>query len=415
MQLNNARPNLSIIIPTKNRQATAIYAIESVLRLQKNNIEIIVNDCSDTNILESMLYDSGSLMRNVRYYYTNQSLSMVENWNSAISRASGQYLCAIGDDDAVLPGIVEVVDWMISRDADAALFPLITYIWKDAYVGSFSNSKLTFPKHLDGLIWEIDMQREFARKAISCGFGYTEGLPNIYHGVIKKEILDRQKIIQGVYLRGSSLDVYAAFSLTSFTKRLLFVNFPVSIRGVCGQSNANRILTADSKKHFDEIKNYSIPDFLPQMLNCEVSTAESCFIALRDTGNSLLTYKMNLAVVYGKLASIFPLLFLELFHLYKQHKRPGYKDISFFVMFARFLLLELKVSSFNLISGFTCRLFPGFSSIISTTLFPSRVKVVARDIREASDFVVAYLYENKVQLNIDRPIRLMPPSSSFWD
>ena len=45
-------PILSIIIPTKNRQMTALFAVKTALTVPSDDIEIIVQDCSDDDSLK---------------------------------------------------------------------------------------------------------------------------------------------------------------------------------------------------------------------------------------------------------------------------------------------------------------------------------------------------------------------------
>ena len=101
----NQSPLLSIIIPTKNRQHTCLYAIESGLLLNKTDIEIIIQDCSDSNKLEKQIIDKFGIDARINYEYTDTKPSMTENWNRAFERSKGLYKCGIGDDDAVLPSI----------------------------------------------------------------------------------------------------------------------------------------------------------------------------------------------------------------------------------------------------------------------------------------------------------------------
>src|SRR5687768_13393833 len=100
-------PLLSIIIPTKNRQYTCLYAIESALNMKSDIFEVVVQDCGDTNSLEEAIVSKFGNDNRLKYRYTNTSPSMTENWNLAITHAKGKYICGIGDDDAVLPACLE--------------------------------------------------------------------------------------------------------------------------------------------------------------------------------------------------------------------------------------------------------------------------------------------------------------------
>jgi glycosyltransferase involved in cell wall biosynthesis len=415
METKFSSPILSIIIPTKNRQYTALYAIESALKLKDSNIEVIVQDCSDTNILKSQIEDKYVDDKRIKYYYTDEPVSMTENWNLAISRTSGKYLCAIGDDDAVLPSILDVVYWMNGQDIDAALPPWITYIWKDAYIGSFSNSRLTFAKSFDGSIYKIDLEKEYIKKSINCGFGYTDNLPNIYHGIIKKDILNKHKMAHGNYLNGSSLDVYCAFALSKYTKSLFYIDYPFTIRGACGKSNTNRIVINKIQTHFDEIKSVVIPEYLPQILTCEVSTAESCVTALQDIKNTDLINKMNLAILYGKCAALEPRLFLKLYKKYKIYKKPGYKDIDFIRYFFSFYKEKNKAMLINKIITHLYKISPKTCEYILQKYLTSKVKIKVDNIAEATEVLQAYIETNQITLGINREIKSKESGRQVWD
>ena len=46
---------LSIIIPTKNRYNTVLYAINSALNIISQDFEIVVQDCSENNNLFTLI------------------------------------------------------------------------------------------------------------------------------------------------------------------------------------------------------------------------------------------------------------------------------------------------------------------------------------------------------------------------
>ena len=167
------KPLLSIIIPTKNRQYTAVFAVESVLDIESDDIEVVIQDCSDDNSLEDLLRLKFEDDPRVKYFYSDSEPSLTDNWNLAIGNTSGKYICGIGDDDAVMPLCIEIANWMNQNSVDAVLGSQIVYIWKDAYLNSFSNGKITFSNFYSGEIFKVDIQKEFIKKAINCGFGNT--------------------------------------------------------------------------------------------------------------------------------------------------------------------------------------------------------------------------------------------------
>jgi glycosyltransferase involved in cell wall biosynthesis len=407
-------PILSIIIPTKNRQYTALYAIETALKIKDNNIEIIIQDCSDTNVLKQQIEAKFRDDNRIKYNYTSEPVSMTENWNIAISNSRGKYLCAIGDDDAVLPIIIDIVYWMNDSDADAVLPLFVTYIWKDAYVGTLSNGRLTFPKHFDGKIFKIDLEAEFITKTIDCGFGYTENLPNLYHGIIKKEILEKNKVESLNYLNGTSLDAYCAIALSKYIKTLYFVNLPITIRGACGSSNTNRIVTNKVKSHFDEIKAMTIPECLPQIYTSEVSIAESCITALKDSKNTEFIAHLNLAIVYGKSAAVNLKLFFKLYKKYKICKNIGYDNKVFFKYFTIFLKERIKSFLLNKILIYLYRYFPGIVENSVEKFIPNKIKVKIDDINLAVEYLNSYMESKKISFENKGEIMQLSSKKQVW-
>jgi len=85
----------SLIIPTRNRQSTAIFAIISALGVRFDNFEVIVSDNSDDDSLYTFLRDQ-DLIGQIRYHKTERVLSMTENWERGIELSTGDVLSVIG-------------------------------------------------------------------------------------------------------------------------------------------------------------------------------------------------------------------------------------------------------------------------------------------------------------------------------
>ena len=128
-------PLLSIIIPTKNRQYTAVFAVRSVLNITSKKIEVVVQDCSDDTSLGDMIATEFPNDDRVKYFHSGtETISLTQNWNLAVANTKGKYISGIGDDDAVLPYCLEATEWMDKNDHDAALGPILTYIWKESTI-----------------------------------------------------------------------------------------------------------------------------------------------------------------------------------------------------------------------------------------------------------------------------------------
>src|SRR5215467_7422479 len=94
-------PLFSIVIPTRNRSHLLGGALKSALEQDFDDYEIVVvaNNCQDNTreVVERLQTER------VKYYATDRTLTMPANWEFAWTKASGQYITYLADDDALVP------------------------------------------------------------------------------------------------------------------------------------------------------------------------------------------------------------------------------------------------------------------------------------------------------------------------
>jgi glycosyltransferase involved in cell wall biosynthesis len=98
----------SIVIPTKNRAYYLKYAIKSVLSSPRQDIELVVSNnfsSDETSKILSEINDS-----RMRVVSPDIALPMASHYEFAISKARGDWITILGDDDAVMPYIFESLD-----------------------------------------------------------------------------------------------------------------------------------------------------------------------------------------------------------------------------------------------------------------------------------------------------------------
>ena len=96
-------PEISIVIPTRNRPLLAQIAIESVLTGMKKDVEVIVADNSDTPI------DVPSDPRVTVLPRLDRVITMTENWERALRATRGEWISFISDKHRVVPRLYERV------------------------------------------------------------------------------------------------------------------------------------------------------------------------------------------------------------------------------------------------------------------------------------------------------------------
>jgi len=91
-------PFISICIPTYNNAQLAAKAVESVLSQTFSDFEcIITDDTPDDSVTQSLRHYLGD--KRIHYIKNDVQLGSPENWNYAISLASGEYIKILHHDD----------------------------------------------------------------------------------------------------------------------------------------------------------------------------------------------------------------------------------------------------------------------------------------------------------------------------
>ena len=238
-------PLLSVVIPTHNRAKYAIHAIHSILSIDDARLELIISDTSTDNLLADQVHHgSYALSRDSRLKYIRPTgrLDMTANHNMAISHASGQFVCLIGDDDTISSDALSAASWADQNSIDVIAPNVVAnYAWPDfrsRFFGKGHAGRLYLPKKLGSI--SVHASKEALQLALRGAAQGTDGLPKIYHGIVNRRLLERIKERSGAYFHGSSPDVSGAIGLALMTKEFVVVDFPLTIPGASGGSNTGR-------------------------------------------------------------------------------------------------------------------------------------------------------------------------------
>ncbi|MES1180138.1 MAG: glycosyltransferase [Hyphomicrobium sp.] len=109
----SSEPLISIVIPTKNRIALLLDAIETIVRQNYRNWEIVVFDNCSTEPVGKHLADLND--PRIRWERSDTSLPVTDSWNNAFDMVQGEYVTMIGDDDGLAPGFFQSVAELSER------------------------------------------------------------------------------------------------------------------------------------------------------------------------------------------------------------------------------------------------------------------------------------------------------------
>lgn len=220
---------LSIVVPTKDRYQYLKPLVELFESMSWDNVELVIQD----NSVDNQNFDKyiASLKhKNIHYYYANEALSVCANSDLAIQHSCGEYVCFIGDDDGITRDLLPCVEYMHSAEIDSLICNKASYVWPDVhgvifdFAGKVKLSKYTKKKYL------IDLHKEL-HNVLSKGATTLGYLPCVYHGIIRRKVLDKIYSKTGTYFPGPSPDMANAIALAFISNKHLYYDYPVVIAG----------------------------------------------------------------------------------------------------------------------------------------------------------------------------------------
>ncbi|WHZ02847.1 glycosyltransferase family A protein [Neobacillus sp. YX16] len=292
---------LSIVIPTKNRERYAKATIEQILNINDDRIQVVVQDNSDSCLLPGLLVKYNDDNR-LKYVYKKGTISFVENFDLAISNADGEYLCIIGDDDGIVPQIVDVVLWAKNNNVDAIKPELnAIYFWPNSEAlrnkvddGYLSISRITTKAKICNPYYEVEkLLNQGAQRYLSLD------LVKLYHGVVRRDCLEKIKDITGKYFGGLSPDIYISVALSLSVEKMIKLDFPLTISGICNKSGSSDSATGrhtgnlEDAPHFRGHGTYVWSENVPEFYSVDTIWADSALAAIKDLNRFDLLEKFN--------------------------------------------------------------------------------------------------------------------------
>lgn len=234
-------PQLSIIVPTKNRYKYLFHLIELIKSFNSSEIELVIQDNSDDNSsFKDFVSKYGFLW--LKYFYCSEKLTSIQNFNLAIQHATGDYVCFIGDDDGVTRHVIECVRWMKIHNIEAVRGAKTYYNWPEVTPGGFVSYE-TSEKTIEFLNPIAELKH-----ILNYGCQTLDNIPVTYTGIVKREILDHIFSDFGTYFPGgASADIANGVALCFYVKRYAKINLPIIITGTSkhtgGVENRSRPLS----------------------------------------------------------------------------------------------------------------------------------------------------------------------------
>jgi len=306
-------PLLSILIPTKNRQEFTIQVINNILKTKDDRFELIIQDNSETDKLGDLISNQLKDSR-LKYFYTSEVLSFVANFSSGITECRGEYITIIGDDDSLNPVIFDVVAWASKKGIEAITPALsLVYFWPNSGVSAINeNGRLSITEFTSEVKF-IDPAREVLKLLKNgCQNYLSYNLAKVYHGIIKRSVLLNIKDRTGKYIGGLSPDIYLSIAASLLVKKVLIIDYPLTISGICNQSGSADSATGkhtgklENAPHFRGHANYEWSTKVPPFYSVETIWGDSALSPLKDLKQYKLMSYFNIDVISAFCMNSYP-------------------------------------------------------------------------------------------------------------
>jgi glycosyltransferase involved in cell wall biosynthesis len=290
-------PLLSVLIATRNRYIYAYALIKDILSWADERIEVVVSDNSEETILARWVSELTPDPR-LKYQYNPGRISAIDNFNKVVDAASGSFVCLIGDDDGLHPAAIDAVAWADRASVDCLIGSLVhEYIWpslidptiEDPRTAAGHNGILSLPKFTGRMQIHrgpLDLQPLLNR---GCTQYHDLGYPRLYHGFVRRSVIEEMRHLAGSVLDGLSPDIYAAVLLSQLAGFTVSLDYPLTIPGVCpasgtateGKAKGYSTDIRDAP-HFRSREWYVFNSKIPPFYCVDAIWADSACLALKN-------------------------------------------------------------------------------------------------------------------------------------
>lgn len=128
---------ISILLPTRNRLEYLRHAVESVLRQDDPDWELVISDNDSEEDIKGFVV--GLADTRIRYVRTASFVPVTDNWNNALQHSHGEYVVMLGDDDALMSGYIREIRAALKKYTDP------DFIYTSAFLFAYPGAMPGYP------------------------------------------------------------------------------------------------------------------------------------------------------------------------------------------------------------------------------------------------------------------------------
>ena len=240
----------SLCIPSRARLSQLRQSLASLAAINREDLEIIVSLNGYTNDEEQLLRQMLDDQR-VRFVKAPQLLSMVENFEFALSHTTGEYVTLMGDDDTLVSDALDIADGHFNQNSSTVLS---WFRWPYYWPSSRIMPGILFV-HPRQPAYRIEVARMMP--SFSQSFPNYQYLPCIYNSFFPRSLINIIKNLNnGAFWPKKHViapDVFNAFQTISAVEDFFYIRYPISISGISDRSGG----MSDPNQKGSEIRKFA--------------------------------------------------------------------------------------------------------------------------------------------------------------
>jgi len=221
-------PLFSIVLPTRDRAHLVGHSLRSALDQTFDDYEIVLSDNHSSDGTAEVVREFGS--DRVRYFRTDRPLSMPDSWEFALSKARGEWIAFLEDDDAVSAKLLKKVAEVIEEARPSLVTWNVCGYYHQSWFNPAQRNQMWIP-HFTSRSSEQDAQAQIAKL-----FSFRENWSGMrfMNSCFRREIVDRVRARLGRFFLPPAPDYSAGAAMLSLMKSTIHLDIPLHLAGIAG-------------------------------------------------------------------------------------------------------------------------------------------------------------------------------------
>ena len=252
----------SVLLPTRNRLDLLRYAVETVLRQDYADWEIIISDNDSEQDVAG--YVQSLHEPRIKYFRTGSFIPVTDNWNNALEKSTGNFMVMLGDDDGLMQGCFSTLRGLVERygppdfiytNALLYAYPGVIPTYPEGYLQPIGYAE--FLRTTTTPFW-LDKSTALRQVRQAMNFRMSYGY-NMQYAVISRGLIDRLKE-KGEFFQSPYPDFYAMNLMMLKAERILICPFPLVTIGISPKSFGYYYFNRQEREGTEFLKNLPKPE-----------------------------------------------------------------------------------------------------------------------------------------------------------